>query len=195
MKIGYARVSSQGQNLDRQLYALRQAGCDKIFKEKVSGKDLDRSQFRKMLKNLRKNDEIVVLAIDRLGRNMTDIRKTMEYITNHGATVDILNLPTFKKGDSNLRKLFNYLVIDLFSYAAENERKQIRTRQAEGIRIAKAKGKYKGGKPKFTRNSQAVKNAINDYRRRDRTGVSMARIAKRNGMSRSTLYNVLRKYN
>ncbi|MGL5684480.1 MAG: recombinase family protein, partial [Vagococcus fluvialis] len=144
-KIGYARVSSREQNLERQFGLLERAEVKKIFSDKLSGKDNNRAQLKEMLNYIREDDIIVVSELDRLGRNNKEITSIMNQIQDKGATLEILNLPSLNGiQDDNLRRLLNNLIIELFKYTAENERKQIRERQRQGIELAKEKGKYKG---------------------------------------------------
>ena len=144
-KIGYARVSSREQNLERQFELLEKAKVKKIFSDKLSGKDNNRPQLKEMLNYIREDDIIVVSELDRLGRNNKEITSIMNQIQDKDATLEILNLPSLNGiQDDNLRRLLNNLIIELFKYTAENERKQIRERQRQGIELAKEKGKYKG---------------------------------------------------
>ena len=146
MKFGYARVSSKDQNLARQIEALTNAGCKRIFQEKQSGKNIqDRPDLNKLLNTIHEEDIVVVLSLDRLSRNSADIKILLSQIERKGATFDILDLPSFSGvEDLNLRRLLNNLVIDLMSYIAEHERAKIRERQAEGIKLAKERGAFIG---------------------------------------------------
>lgn len=144
-RIGYGRVSSREQNLERQFELLEHAEVKKIFSDKLNGKDNNRPQLKEMLNYIREDDIIVVSELDRLGRNNKEITSIMNQIQNKGATLEILNLPSLNGiQDDNLRRLLNNLIIELFKYTAKNERKQIRERQRQGIELAKEKGKYKG---------------------------------------------------
>ncbi len=96
MKIGYARVSSENQNLARQIEALKKSGVEKIFQEKVSGKSVqNRPELQKMLELIREKDIVTVLDLDRLGRNAQDITDTINLIQQKEATLDVLSLPSF----------------------------------------------------------------------------------------------------
>ena len=146
-KIGYARVSSVDQNLDRQLELLSQ--CDKIFTDKASGKDTNRDGFQEMMKFIREGDIIVVTELKRLGRNNKELTETMNLIQLKKSTLEVLNLPALTGiTDDNLRRLLNNLIIELYKYQAEEERRYIRETQQQGIVLAKAKGKY-GSVAKF----------------------------------------------
>lgn len=142
-KIGYARVSSKEQNLDRQLKALE--GVSKVFSDKLSGQSVERPQLQAMLNYIREGDIVVVTELDRLGRNNKELTELMNQIQIKGATLEVLNLPSMNGiEDENLRRLINNLVIELYKYQAESERKRIKERQAQGIEIAKKKENSKG---------------------------------------------------
>lgn len=159
-KVGYARVSSKEQNLERQLKALE--GVSKVFSDKVSGQSIERPQLQAMLDYLREGDIVVVTELDRLGRNSKDLTSLMNQIQQKGATLEVLSLPSMTGiEDENLRRLINNLVIELYKYQAESERKRIRERQAQGIAIAKQKGRFKGGKRKYQENDPRLKLAFN----------------------------------
>lgn len=161
-RIGYARVSSKDQNLERQLLALEE--CSKIFSDKLSGKDTQRPQLQEMLNFIRENDIVVVSELDRLGRNNEDLTAVMNAIQEKGATLEILNLPTLKGiEDDNLRRLINNLIIEIYKYQAESERERIKERQQQGIDLAKDKGFYKGRKKKFKRNDPQLLHAFELY--------------------------------
>ena len=147
-KIGYARVSSKEQHLDRQLAALK--GVDKLFTDKLSGANTNRPELQKMLAYIREGDIVMVTELDRLGRNNHDLTKIMNSIQNKGATLDVLNLPSMTGiADPNLRQLMTNLIIELYKYQAESERKRIIERQQQGIALAKQQGKYHGRKPQY----------------------------------------------
>lgn len=158
-KIGYARVSSKEQNLDRQIDALQDVS--KLFSDKVSGQSSNRPQLQAMLNYLREGDIVVVTELDRLGRSNKDLTDIMNTIQTKGATLEVLNLPSMTGiSDENLRRLINNLVIELYKYQAESERQRIRERQQEGIELAKKKGKYKGRQPKYKDNDPRLELAF-----------------------------------
>ena len=112
-KIGYARVSSKEQNLERQLQALE--GVSKVFSDKVSGATTERPQLQAMLDYIREGDIVVVAELDRLGRNNKDLTQIMNIIQQKGATLEVQNLPSMNGiEDDNLRRLINNLVIELY---------------------------------------------------------------------------------
>ena len=152
--IGYARVSSITQNEDRQIIALMEYGVPPklIYTDKISGKDFNRKNYKRMLKRLKKGDILVIKSIDRLGRSYKDVIKQWQYITqDKGADIVVLDMPIL---NTSLHKdligtLISDIVLQLLSYVAENERLNIKQRQAEGIAAAKARGVQFGRPAKY----------------------------------------------
>ena len=148
----YGRVSARDQNLERQIQAFYDFGIEKnrIFCDKKSGKDFERSEYKRLIKKLKKGDLLVIKSIDRLGRNYDAIIAEWSHITNDiGADILVLDMPlldTRTKADTLVGKFISDIVLQVLSFVAENERQNIRARQAEGIRAAKANG-VKFGKP------------------------------------------------
>lgn len=158
-RIGYIRVSSTEQNLDRQIEQL--SGVFKVFSDKISGKDTDRPGLKSLLSFIREGDIVVVSELDRLGRNNKELTEVMSIIQSKGATIEILSLPSLSGiEDENLRRLLNNLIIELYKYQAEAERIKILERQREGIEIAKRKGRYKGRKLLFHKNDPQLQHAF-----------------------------------
>lgn len=189
-KIGYARVSSKEQNLDRQLEALQ--GVSKVFSDKASGQNADRPQLKAMLDYIREGDIVVVTELDRLGRNNKDLTEIMDTIQQKGATLEALNLPTMSGiEDENLRRLINNLVIELYKYQAEAERKRIKERQAQGIELAKKKGRYTGRKSKFQKDDPLLQRAFKLYQSKEYT---LKEIESHTKIPVSTLKRYLKKY-
>ena len=148
---GYIRVSTREQNIERQLISLIEAGIDQksIYIDKQSGKDFRRPAYKKMMRKVREGDLIVVKSIDRLGRNYQDIMEQWRIITKEkGADIVVIDMPILDtRRDKNLLGTFiSDIVLALLSYVAENERINIKQRQAEGIAAAKARG-VKFGRP------------------------------------------------
>jgi len=142
---GYARVSTKAQHEDRQLAALTEFGVAEgdIVVEKQSGKDFERPLYRKLLKQMRKRDVLVVKSIDRLGRNYTEILEQWGYLTKErGIAIVVLDMPLLdtREGRDLTGTLVADIVLQLLSYVAQTERDFMRQRQAEGIRAAKARG-------------------------------------------------------
>jgi DNA invertase Pin-like site-specific DNA recombinase len=151
---GYVRVSTKEQNEGRQLIAMQECKfkIDKMYMDKQSGKDFDRTEYKKMISRLKKEDIIIIKSIDRLGRNYNEILEQWRKITKiKGADIVVLDMPLLDttKSKDLLGTLISDLVLQLLSYVAENERINIRQRQAEGIIAAKAKGVKFGRKPQY----------------------------------------------
>lgn len=149
--LGYMRVSSREQNEDRQRVALLEMGVPEsnIYVDKLSGKDFNRPQYKKMLRKLDKDTVLFVKSIDRLGRNYADLNEQWRIITKEkGADIVVIDMPLLDtRREKNLLGTFiSDIVLALLSYVAENERINIKQRQAERIAVAKAKG-VKFGRP------------------------------------------------
>ena len=188
-KIGYARVSSKEQHLDRQLAALKDV--DKLFTDKLSGANTNRPELQKMLAYIREGDIVLVTELDRLGRNNHDLTKIMNSIQNKGATLDVLNLPSMTGiADPNLRQLMTNLIIELYKYQAESERKRIIERQQQGIALAKQQGKYHGRKPQYTQDDFRLQHAFKLYQ----AGMSDVDVARNTGIKRTTFIRYRKKY-
>ena len=150
---GYARVSTNEQNTDRQIIALKEMGVPEghIFVDKLSGKDFQRPQYRKLLGKLDNKSVLYVKSIDRLGRNYEDLGEQWRIITKEkGADIVVVDMPILDtRREKNLLGTFmSDIILALLSYVAENERTNIRQRQAEGIAAAKIKGVKFGRPPK-----------------------------------------------
>ena len=150
---GYVRVSSRDQNEDRQRIALKKAGvADKnIYVDKQSGKDFNRSQYKKLLKKIKKDDLLCIKSIDRLGRNYAEILEQWRILTKEkGIDIVVLDMPLLdtRRGRDLMGTFLSDIVLQVLSFVAENERTNIRQRQAEGIAAAKAKGVRFGRPPR-----------------------------------------------
>lgn len=151
MKIGYVRVSTAEQNEARQIKAMQEDGVEKIYMDKQSGKDFNRPEYKKMISGLKQGDVLVLHSIDRLGRNYEEILEQWRIITKEiKADVIVQDMPLLNTTISrDLDGTFIAdLVLQILSYVSAKERDNIKRRQREGIAIARAQGKYKGGKPK-----------------------------------------------
>lgn len=196
MKIGYARVSTVDQNLVRQIVRLKEEQVDLIYKEKLSGKDMERPQLKCLLKRLTSEDEVYVVSLDRLGRNSDDITRIINQITIKGAFLNVLDLPTFEGiKDHNLKRLLTNLILEIKKYDAEQERKMIRERQRQGIEQAKLAGKYKGKRIQYSADSPKKKNREIYFKTIEmlKNGIPKTKIANRLGISKQTVYNILRR--
>ena len=189
VKIGYARVSTTDQNMDRQLDQLKH--IDKLFQESISGVSKDRTQLKAMLDYIREGDIVVVTELERLGRNNQELTEIMNQIQTKGATLEVLNLPTLRGiEDDNLRRLLNNLILELYKYQAQAERERIKERQAQGIAIAKTQGKYQGRKALFTEDDSRLKHAFELYL----SGMSDKDVASLTGINERTFRRYREKY-
>lgn len=177
MRIGYKRVSTEDQSTARQLEGVP---VDKLFEEKVSGKDQNRPKLLEMLEFAREGDRVVVHSMDRLARNLMDLRKIVDQLTAKGVAIEFTkeNLTFTGTGDSPV----SLLLLNLLGAFAEFERALIRERQREGIAIAKRDGRYKGRKPVLNQQDRDV------VRGKILAGVPKSVIARELGVSRTSLY-------
>ncbi len=148
---GYIRVSSKDQKEYRQQIALKEVGVElqNIYVDKQSGKDFNRPQYKKMLRKLKKDDLLYIKSIDRLGRNYEEILQQWQILTKEkGVNIVVLDMPLLdtRRGKDLMGTFLSDIVLQVLSFVAENERTNIRQRQAEGIAAAKAKG-VKFGRP------------------------------------------------
>lgn len=146
---GYIRVSTKEQNEDRQIIAMQELEIpeENIYADKQSGKDFNRPEYQKLLKRLREGDTIYTKSIDRLGRSYDDIIEQWRLITKDiGADIVVLDMPLLdtRRGKDLMGTFLSDIVLQILSFVAENERANIRQRQAEGIAAARAKGKHLG---------------------------------------------------
>ena len=145
MIYGYIRVSSKEQNEDRQMIAMREFSIPNgnIFTDKQSGKDFQRPQYRKLVRKLKKDDLLYIKSIDRLGRNYAEILEQWRILTKEkGINIVVLDMPLLdtRRGKDLMGTFLSDIVLQVLSFVAENERANIRQRQAEGIAAAKARG-------------------------------------------------------
>lgn len=166
MNYGYIRVSSKDQCEDRQWLALKQFDIPRknIYVDKVSGKNFDRSEYNRLVKRLKKGDVLIVLSIDRLGRNYDEIQNQWRIITKvKQVDIVVLDMPlldTRKKGDQDLTGTFIAdMVLQILAYVAQIERENIKQRQKEGIHAAKSRGVIFGRPRKdVPQNFKEIKN-------------------------------------
>ncbi len=149
---GYIRVSSRDQNEDRQMIALKELQVPEknIFMDKQSGKDFERPQYKKMLRRFKKDDLLYIKSIDRLGRNYAEILEQWRILTkDKGIDIVVLDMPLLdtRRGKDLMGTFLSDIVLQVLSFVAENERTNIRQRQAEGIAAAKARGVRFGRPP------------------------------------------------
>ncbi|GAB3692497.1 recombinase family protein [Corynebacterium nasicanis] len=175
--IGYQRVSTLDQNTERQLDGVE---CDKVFTDKASGKDANRPALAQAMDYAREGDTVVVHSMDRLARNVDDLRRVVRELAAKGVTVKFHKEGlTFTGEDSPM----NNMLLTMLGAVAEFERSMILERQREGIAIAKAKGKYKGRKAALSSEQADELKAMR------KAGKSVTAIADHFGISRQTVYN------
>ena len=177
MKVGYKRVSTKDQNFDRQ----ELGNVEKIFEEKISGKNADRVALNEMLTFIRDGDEVVIYSIDRLARNLRDLETIINQIIEKGASIQFLSerlLFSLNNDDA-----FSKLQLQLMGAFAEFERKIIKTRQKEGIEKARERNVYRGRQPTIDTNH--VVKLYDNYK-------SVSKVAREMKISRQSVYRVLR---
>ncbi|BCC09474.1 MULTISPECIES: recombinase family protein [Bacillus cereus group] len=191
MKYGYARVSSAGQNLSAQVKQLQEAGCDNIYKEKVSGRKKEhREQFNLLLEIVQEGDVIVVTKLDRFARSTKDALNTIEYLNGKGVSLIVLNMGGDKVDTSTA---IGKLMITVLSGIAEFEADMIKERQLEGIEEAKQRGVYKGRPKKYTENNRGLQYALKLFHSRATNKMTVKEIEEITKISRATLYRAVRE--
>lgn len=194
MIYAYIRVSTKHQNIDRQFEEIKALGIDDkyIYIDKESGKDFDRTKYQKLIKKLKKDDLLIIKSIDRLGRNYRMILEEWARITKTiGAYIKVLDMPlldTRIEGKNLVGKFISDIVLQVLSFVAENERINIKQRQAEGIRIAKEKG-VKFGRPKATLPPNTI-NILDKYINRKLTNIEVTKLI---GVSRGTFFRLVKE--
>ena len=179
-RIGYIRVSSFDQNPERQL---EQVEVSKVFTDKASGKDTERPALEELLSFVREGDTVMVHSMDRLARNLDDLRRLVQQLTKRGVRIEFVKeCLTFTGEDSPMANL----LLSVMGAFAEFERALIRERQREGIALAKQRGAYRGRKKALSPEQMA------ELRQRASTGEQKAKLAREFGISRETLYQYLR---
>lgn len=189
---GYVRVSSTDQNEDRQLVALRGKSVPEknIFVDKQSGKDFDRPRYQKLIKTLKGGDLLYVLSIDRLGRNYEEIQIQWRILTKElGVDICVIDMPLLdtRNGKDLMGTFIADLVLQILSFVAQNERENIRKRQAEGIAAAKAKG-IRFGRPKIS-TPENFPLLVSEWEEKQ---ILFAEAVQRSGLSEATFYRRLR---
>lgn len=193
-KYGYVRVSSLDQNEDRQMLALQEivAERENIFIDKQSGKDFERPQYRRMVRKLKKDDLLYIKSIDRLGRSYSEIQEQWRVLTKEkGIDIVVLDMPLLdtRRGKDLMGTFLSDIVLQVLSFVAENERANIRQRQAEGIAAAKARG-VRFGRPRI-KTPEHFAGTIQAWEQKE---ISFGEALKRCKMSEATFYRRLREY-
>lgn len=194
MIYAYIRVSTKHQNIDRQYEEIKALHIDDkyIYIDRESGKDFDRTKYQKLIKKLKKDDLLIIKSIDRLGRNYHMILEEWSRITKTiGADIKVLDMPlldTRIEGKNLVGKFISDIVLQVLSFVAENERTNIKQRQAEGIRIAKEKG-VKFGRPKVTLPPN-TNEILDKYINKDINNIEAAKLI---GISRGTFFRLVKE--
>lgn len=194
MTYAYIRVSTKQQKIDRQYEKIKQYNIsDKfIFIDKESGKDFDRTNYQKLIKKLKKDDLLIIKSIDRLGRNYHMIIDEWTKITKTiGADILVIDMPlldTRTKGENLVGKFISDIVLQVLSFVAENERVNIKQRQAEGIRIAKEKG-VKFGRPKIILSESMIK-ILDKYINKELNNIEATKLI---GVSHGTFFRLIKE--
>jgi DNA invertase Pin-like site-specific DNA recombinase len=198
MIFGYVRVSTKEQNESRQIKALtdycKELKQENIYIDKVSGKNFERESYQELKSRLREGDTLIIKELDRLGRNKDMIKEELEYFKNNKIRIKILNIPTtlmdLPKDNQWVFDMINNILVEVLSAIAEEERNKIRTRQAEGITIAKELGKYKG-RPQ----AELPKDFEKLYKQWKDEKINATQFTKLLGLkSRTTLYKYIERY-
>ncbi|MEW5567674.1 recombinase family protein [Rossellomorea marisflavi] len=191
MIYGYARVSSEGQNLSAQVSQLEDHKCEVIFKEKASGRTKEgREQFNKLLSTVQEGDKIVVTKLDRFARSTRDALNTIHELEEKGVAIVILNMGGESLDTSNR---MGKLMVTMLSGIAEFELDMIKERQREGIEQAKKRGVYKGRPEKYTEKNTKLQHAFELYDNRDNNGYTVKKICEVTGISKATFHRKLKQ--
>ena len=190
---GYVRVSSRDQNEDRQIIAMSEAGVPEkhIFLDKQSGKNFDRPQYLKMFKKLKQGDLLYIVSIDRLGRDYEEIQNQWRILTKEkGIDIVVLDMPLLdtRRGKDLVGTFLSDIVLQVLSFVAENERNNIRQRQAEGIRAAKKRG-VKFGRPAIP----LPENFEEIVQKWEEGELELVEVLEQSGLCRATFYRRYRE--
>lgn len=191
---GYARVSTTQQNEDRQVVELRPLVTTEshLLVEKQSGKDFDRQIYKSLKNIMREGDTLVIKSLDRLGRNYEQMKEEWKDLSDRGIKIRVLDTPvldTSKYDDELMGKFVSDVILNVLSFVAENERKNIKQRQKEGIAIAKAKG-VKFGRPSVEYPEDFSK-IYDDWKNGQ---ISAVKAMKELGLKKSTFYKMVKSY-
>lgn len=191
-KIGYIRVSTADQNVDRQIDQMNALGMDKIYVEKASGKNFDRPKYKEMKNYIREGDVLYIHSLDRFGRNKQEILNEWNEITKELMVdiivIDMPLLDTTKHKDS-LGTFISDLVLQILSWIAEEERNKILTRQAEGIAAAKSRGKHLG-RPKAVLPG-GFEEVYNKWKNNELLAVDAMKVLN---LTKSTFYKLVKQF-
>lgn len=180
-KIGYTRVSTQDQSLDSQIDILKNFGCSKIFKEKVSGRKIKRSELDKCLEYLREEDTLVVYKLDRLGRTTKQLIELAQWLENNNIELQIIDM------NINTKDAMGKMFFTMMSAFAELEANLLSERTKKGLASARARGRVGGRPPMPDHKKREIKFLYDEQK------MTGEQIAEATGVSRSTVYRVIKK--
>ena len=195
----YARVSSKGQNLARQLARANEVKADKIFTDKQSGKDTNRPGLKHMFDYIREDYTVEVISLDRLSRDYNDIQHLVQRLKDKKVKLVVDDLPQTNTGNPLIDQFMLDMMVNLMGFVAQNEREKIRDRQRQGIVQAKRRGAYKGRPVKYAAQSknregrlvyEKVRDAITSGNYKSKT-----QLAREVGLSRQQLYRIINSIN
>lgn len=195
--IFYARVSSKGQNLARQLARAKEVEADKVFTDEFSGKNTDRPGLHELFSYVREGDTVEVISLDRLSRNYQDIQHLVQQLKDKGVRLIVDDLPQTHTGNDLVDQFMLDMMINLMGFVAQNEREKIKERQRQGIEQAKKRGAYKGRPTKFSEDSSDREGRLvfegikKDYQAGNYK--SKADLARKYGVSRQQLYRIIKQ--
>ena len=191
---GYVRVSTKEQNEDRQMIAMREMGVSEknIFIDRQSGSDFNRPQYRRLVRQMKKDDLLCIKSIDRLGRNYEEIQNQWRYLTrDKGIDICVIDMPLLdtRRYKDLVGTFVSDIVLQVLSFVSENERVNIRQRQAEGIAAAKSRG-VRFGRPE----KPMPEDFAHIIRAWERKNISLPEVLARCEFSKATFYRRLRAY-
>ena len=185
-RIGYIRVSSEGQNTQRQEVALKEIGVEKIFIEKISGKNVNRPELQRMLEYIREEDIVYIESISRLGRSLKDLLDIVETLNNKG-----VGLVSLKENHIDTTTPQGKLIFNIFATLSEFERESLKQKQREGIIIAKANGVYKGRKKSVLKADNKFEKLYKEWKEDKITAV---KFMEEMNLKRNTFYRRIKEY-
>ncbi|WP_290063380.1 recombinase family protein [Paraclostridium bifermentans] len=191
MLIGYCRVSTNEQNLDRQIESLKKYGCEKIYCDKATGKNFNRPEYIKLKDAIRSGDTLVVHEFDRLGRNKRLTLKEIQYFKDNQIRLVALNLPTTQldTDDNLMLETINNIIIELYTMMAQDEIEKREKRQREGIELALKKGvRFGRRKVSYPKEWNSVIELV------DKKAISNVRAMEILGLKKTTYYKLLKEY-
>lgn len=189
----YCRVSAKDQNLARQLERAKEVHADKVFSDKVSGKNFDRPAFTKMMRYLREGDVLEVVSLDRLSRNYKDLKDLVSKLRDMKVKLIADDLPQTNSDNELINNFMMDLIISVMGFVAQNEREKIRERQRQGIELAKKAGKYTGRVIKYSPNAKRPQDRWTWEKvteMLDSKKYSMSEIGRAVGIGRNQVYRI-----